>query len=456
MNGRILVVDDDPRMCELVETGLTRKGFEVETRTTGGAALEFLPLSEVDAVVTDLNMPRVSGLELCERIVTNYPDVPVLVITAFGSMETAVAAMRVGAYDFITKPFEIDELIFALDRAVRFSRLEREVKRLRRVAGEDEGFGELVGDSEAMRRVRDLVARVADSDATVLVTGESGTGKELVARALHMASPRRSGPFVALNCAAVPEALIESELFGHTRGAFTDARGSRTGLFLQADRGTLFLDEVAELPIQLQPKLLRALQERSVRPIGGDAEVRFDARVVAATNRDLASAIEEGRFREDLFFRINVIQIEIPPLRARGADVLLLAQQFVRRSCTRAHKPLLGLSPAAAERLLAYPWPGNVRELQNCMERAVTLARYDNLVVEDLPEQVRAYRSSHVLVTSDDPSALVPLEEVERRYILRVMDAVGGNKTLAARVLGLDRKTLYRKLERFGADPSPE
>lgn len=456
MSGRVLVVDDDPRMCELVETGLRRKGFEVETRTSGGAALDFLPLAEIDAVVTDLNMPRVSGLEVCERIVTNYPDVPVIVITAFGSIETAVAAMRVGAYDFITKPFELDELLFALDRAVRFSRLEREVKRLRRVAGEDEGFGELVGDSEAMRRVRDLVARVADSDATVLVTGESGTGKELVARALHMASPRRSGPFVALNCAAVPEALIESELFGHTRGAFTDARGARTGLFLQADRGTLFLDEVAELPIQLQPKLLRALQERSVRPIGGDAEIRFDARVVAATNRDLASAIEEGRFREDLFFRINVIQIEIPPLRARGADVLLLAQQFVRRSCTRSNKPLLGLSPAAAERLLAYPWPGNVRELQNCMERAVTLARYDQIVVEDLPEQVRAYRSSHVLVTSDDPSELVPLEEVERRYILRVMDAVGGNKTLASRVLGLDRKTLYRKLERYGAATSSE
>jgi two-component system response regulator HydG len=450
MKGRVLVVDDDPRMCELVERGLERRGFEVETRTSVLDALSHHDLSAVDAVVTDLKMPQMGGLDLCERIVTSYPDVPVVVITAFGSLETAVAAMRVGAYDFITKPFEIDELFFALDRAVQYRRLEAEVRRLRRVAGEDEGFGELIGESDAMRRVRDLIARVADSDATTLVTGESGTGKELVARALHQLGPRRSGPFVALNCAAVPETLIESELFGHARGAFTDARAARTGLFVQADRGTLFLDEVAELPLALQPKLLRALQERLVRPVGGDAEVRFDARLVAATNRDLASAVEEGRFREDLFFRVNVIQIEMPPLRARVGDVLILAQHFVQRACERSGKPVIGLSPAAAERLLAYPWPGNVRELQNCMERAIVLARYDQIMVEDLPEQVRAYKSAHVLVMGEDPSELAPLEEVERRYILKVMDAVGGNKTLAARVLGLDRKTLYRKLERYG------
>jgi two-component system response regulator HydG len=287
----------------------------------------------------------------------------------------------------------------------------------------------------------------------VLVTGESGTGKEVVARALHRRSRRRGGPFIALNCAAMPEPLLESELFGHVRGAFTDARASRTGLFVQANRGTLLLDEIGDLPLALQPKLLRALQERVVRPVGGDAEVPFDARLIATTNRDLESAVEEGQFREDLYFRVNVIRVQLPPLRARESDVLLLAQHFLTQHAERAGKRLVGISPAAAERLVSYEWPGNVRELQNCIERAVALARYEEITVDDLPEKIRAYRRSHVLVASDDPAELVPLEEVERRYVLRVMEAVRGNKTLAARVLGLGRKTLYRKLEQYGAAP---
>jgi two-component system response regulator HydG len=248
----------------------------------------------------------------------------------------------------------------------------------------------------------------------------------------------------------MPEPLLESELFGHARGAFTDARSARTGLFVQASGGTLLLDEIGDLPLALEPKLLRALQERVVRPVGGDAEVPFDVRVVATTNRDLESAVEEGRFREDLFFRINVIHVQLPPLRARGSDVLLLAQHFLVHHATQAGKRVTGLSPAAAERLMSYAWPGNVRELQNCVERAVALALYEQIAVDDLPEKIRAYRRSHVLVASDDPSELVPLEEVERRYVLRVMEAVGGNKTLAAQVLGVGRKTLYRKLEQYG------
>jgi DNA-binding NtrC family response regulator len=453
--GQILVVDDDRRMCELLEAGLGRKGFTVTARTSAADAMDHLGFADVDAVITDLNMKGVSGLELCGRIATSFPDVPVLVITAFGSLETAVAAIRVGAYDFITKPFEIDELLFALERAVQHRRLREEVKRLRIVAGETADDSGLIGTSEAMRKVEDLVLRIADSEATVLITGESGTGKELVARALHARGKRAAGPFVAINCAAVPQTLLESELFGHARGAFTDARAARTGLFLQANGGTLFLDEIGDLPLDLQPKLLRALQERVVRPLGGHSEIPFTVRVVAASNRDLASAVEEGRFREDLFFRINVIQLEMPPLRARGGDVLLLAQEFVRRICAGSGKEVVGLSPQAAERLLAYPWPGNVRELQNCIERAVTLARYEEIMVDDLPEKIRSYRRSHVLVASDDPSELVPLEEVERRYILRVMEAVAGNKTLASRILGLDRKTLYRKLERYGDETAP-
>jgi DNA-binding NtrC family response regulator len=450
VGGRILVVDDDRRMCELLEAGLGRKGFSVSIRTSASEALDDLSLADVEAVVTDLNMKGMSGLELCERIAASFPDVPVVVITGFGSLETAVAAIRVGAYDFITKPFEIDELLFALDRAVQHKRLRDEVKRLRIVAGETRGETGLLGTSETIRKVEDLIERIADSEATVLITGESGTGKELVAKALHRRGKRAAGPFVAINCAAVPETLLESELFGHARGAFTDARAARTGLFVQANGGTLFLDEIGDLPLGLQPKLLRALQERVVRPLGGHSEIRFDVRVVAASNRDLASAVEEGRFREDLFFRINVIHVEMPPLRARGGDVLLLAQEFVRRICESSGKQVVGLSPQAAERLLAYPWPGNVRELQNCIERAVTLARYEEVMVDDLPEKIRSYRRSHVIVASDDPSELVPLEEVERRYILRVMEAVAGNKTLASRILGLDRKTLYRKLERYG------
>jgi len=452
VGGRILIVDDDRRMCELLEAGLGKKGFTVNARTSAADALDFLGFADVETVVTDLNMKGMSGLELCERIVASFPDVPVVVITAFGSLETAVAAIRVGAYDFITKPFEIDELLFALDRAVQHKRLRDEVKRLRIVVGESRGKTGLLGTSEAMRKIEDLVERIADSEATVLITGESGTGKELVARALHARGKRAAGPFVAINCAAVPETLLESELFGHARGAFTDARAARTGLFVQANGGTLFLDEIGDLPLGLQPKLLRSLQERVVRPLGSHSEIPFDVRVVAASNRDLASAVEEGRFREDLFFRVNVIHVEMPPLRARGGDVLLLAQEFVRRVCEGSGKQVVGLSPQAAERLLAYPWPGNVRELQNCIERAVTLARYEEVMVDDLPEKIRSYRRSHVLVASDDPSELVPLEEVERRYILRVMEAVAGNKTLAARILGLDRKTLYRKLERFGDD----
>jgi two-component system response regulator HydG len=306
-----------------------------------------------------------------------------------------------------------------------------------------------------MKEIYDLLDRLVDSDAAVLITGESGTGKEVVARALHHRGRRSAGPFMAINCAAMPEQLLESELFGHTRGAFTDARAARTGLFLEANGGTLFLDEIGDLPLALQPKLLRALQERVVRPVGATEEVPFDVRLVASTNRDLETAVEEGRFREDLYFRINVIQVALPPLRARGGDVLLLAQHFLEQHAARAEKRVTGLSPAAAERLVSYAWPGNVRELQNCIERAVALARYEQILVDDLPERIRAYRGSYVVLAADDPSELVPLEQVERRYILRVMEAVGGNKTVAAKVLGLDRATLYRKLERYGRGERP-
>jgi transcriptional regulator with PAS, ATPase and Fis domain len=298
-----------------------------------------------------------------------------------------------------------------------------------------------------------MVARVAATDSTVLITGETGSGKELIARAVHQRSRRAAGPFVAINCAAMPETLLESELFGHARGAFTDAKVARAGLLLQASGGTLLLDEIGEMPMTVQAKLLRVLQERTFRPVGGDKEIPLDVRIVAATNRDLEVAVEEGRFREDLFYRIHVVRIEVPPLKARGNDVLELAQHQLERFAKTAGKPVKSISSAAAERLLSYDWPGNVRELQNAIERAVALTRYEELTADDLPENVRARRDSRIVVAADDPEHLPPMEEVERRYVLRVLEAVHGNKALAARVLGFDRKTLYRKMERYSGEP---
>lgn len=450
MNGRVLIVDDEQSMCELLESALTKRGYDTAWRTSADQAFELLDGKDYDLVLTDLNMRDMSGLELCERVVASRPDVPVVLVTAFGSLDNAIAAIRAGAYDFITKPVEMDALALVVERAIQHRTLKEEVKRLRQAVDATRQFDDMIGDSPAMRKVNDLILRVADSDANVLITGESGTGKELVARALHSRSARSAGPFVAVNCAAVPETLLESELFGHAKGAFTDARQARTGLFVQASGGTLFLDEVGEMPLGMQPKILRALQERRVRPVGGNTEVNFDSRLVTATNRDLETEVEERRFREDLYYRINVVRIEVPPLRGRGNDLLLLAQHFIERAASRSGKSVVGLVSAAAEKLLSYDWPGNVRELENCMERAVALTRYDQVTVEDLPEKVRSYQSSHVVVASDDPSELLPMQEVERRYIQRVLKSVGGNKTQAAKVLGFDRRTLYRKLERYG------
>jgi DNA-binding NtrC family response regulator len=452
MKAKVLIVDDDTSMCELLAEGLTQQGYDARWKASGQEALAEIELRSFDVVLTDINMRDMNGLELCQRATEAHPELPVLVITAFGSMETAVQAIRAGAYDFITKPFDIDVVGIAIERAVKHGVLTREVQRLQRAVDESRRFDELLGASPAMKEVYDLLERVAESESTVLVSGESGTGKELVARALHRRSKRAPGPFVAINCAAMPEQLLESELFGHTKGAFTDARTARPGLFVQAKGGTIFLDEIGDMPLGLQPKLLRALQERTVRPVGGDHETPIDVRVVAASNRDLETAIEERKFREDLYYRINVIHVELPPLRARGADVLLLAQHYLEHFAAQSQKEVRSLDPEAAERLSAYAWPGNVRELANCLERAVALTRGESVGIADLPEKIRNYRTSHVLVAATDPSELVPLEEVEKRYILRVLEAVGGNKTLAAQVLGLDRKTLYRKLDRYGAD----
>jgi len=454
MKAKVLIVDDDTSMCELLAEGLVQHGYDARWNASPHEALAQLAEQDFDVVLTDINMRDMNGLELCHKATEAHPQLPVIVITAFGSLETAVQAIRAGAYDFITKPFDIDVVAIAIERAVKHGVLTREVQRLQRAVDESRRFDELLGASPAMKEVYDLLERVGESESTVLVSGESGTGKELVARALHRRSKRSAGPFVAINCAAMPEQLLESELFGHTKGAFTDARSARPGLFVQAKGGTIFLDEIGDMPVGLQPKLLRALQERTVRPVGGDTETPIDVRVVAASNRDLETAIEERKFREDLYYRINVIHVELPPLRARGADVILLATHYLEHFAAQSQKDVRSLDPEAAEKLSAYAWPGNVRELANCMERAVALTRNESIGVADLPEKIRSYRTSHVLVAATDPTELVPMEEVEKRYILRVLEAVGGNKTLAAQVLGLDRKTLYRKLDRYGSERS--
>ena len=452
VTGQVLLVDDDPLVCKLLEARLGKRGFGVLWTTSAEAALQRLEGGEVEVIVSDVSMDRMSGLELCQRVAQSHPDIPVVVMTAHGTLDTAVAAIRAGAYDFVTKPVEMDVLVVALERALQHRRLRAEVAELRRTVDDVAGFGELLGTSTPMKRLYERLDGTAISDGAVLITGESGTGKELVARALHRGSRRRGGPFVALDCTARPEALLERELFGLQRGTAGEPHAAREGVLQRSSGGTLFLDEVGDLPASIQPKLLRALQERIARPLDSDHVVPFDVRVIATTNRDLESAVEEGTFREDLYFWLNVVRIELPPLRARGGDILLLAQRFLEHHAGRAKKSVTGLTSASAARLLSYPWPGNVRELQNCIERAVALTLHERIDVDDLPDAVRTHHRSQISLGGDDPSQFGTLEELERRYILRVMEAVGGHRTRAARILGLDRKTLYRKLGRYLAE----
>jgi len=370
-------------------------------------------------------------------------------------VNTAIAAIRAGAYDFLAKPVKLDTLEVAVRRALEHLTLKQEVHRLRHASDQSTPIEGLIGASSALRETADMIRRVADSDATVLITGESGTGKELVARALHKLSVRQNEPFVAINCAAMPAPLLESELFGHVRGAFTDAKASRAGLFVQAKRGTILLDEIGEMPLEMQVKLLRVLQERTVRPVGGDEEIPFEARVVTATNRDLETEVHDKRFREDLFHRINVVGIAVPPLRARPGDVVLLAQHVLELIARRGAKAVAKIDAAATRKLVDYDWPGNVRELENYLERAVAVCGGDEIRVEHLPPKVQKHESSRIEIPTAALTELISLDEMERRYVRQVLVSVGGNKTHAARVLGIDRRSLYRRLEE-PATPAPD
>jgi two-component system response regulator HydG len=442
----LLVADDDPGLRESLERTLTREGYRVVLASDGHAALERLQGGGIDLVLTDLKMPGLTGIEVLRAAKAIAPDVDVILLTAFGTVEEAVRAMKDGAYDFLTKPFQRAQLLRLIRTALERRDLIQQNRALQQRLDDLLGQGAIIGASPAYRRMMTLVEQVADSSATVLIQGESGTGKELVARTIHEKSGRRRGPFVAVNCAALPETLLESELFGYERGAFTGAAGRKEGRFELADGGTLFLDEVADLSAVTQPKILRVLQEGEYERLGGTRTLRVDVRIVAATNQDLARMVRDRRFREDLYYRLNVITVVVPPLRERREDILLLARHFVRIYAAKNNRRLEGLTDDAARRLEAYSWPGNVRELENVIERGVVLARGSLIDVTDLPEEIAGATPLPEGVLSVRIGT--PLAEIEARLLDATLRATKGNKTLTAKLLGIDPRTVSRKLER--------
>jgi DNA-binding NtrC family response regulator len=440
--ARIFVVDDDASSRELLTRILASEGHQVTALGDGREALERLAAGEApDLVVSDIRMGDLDGLQLVDAFREKAADTPVILVTAFGNIDGAVDAIRRGAFDYISKPYDVDAIKVVVGRALMQRQLALENRALRRDLRDKYKLENVVGRSEAMLQVYKTAARVAATDATVLIQGESGTGKELVARAIHGASPRAQRPFVAVDCGAIAEGVLESELFGHARGAFTGAQATRRGLFEEADRGSLFLDEIGDIGPNLQARLLRALQEGTIRKVGTNEPVNVDVRVVAATNKDLSQAVKDGRFREDLFYRLNVVSILIPPLRERPEDIPLLAEHFAAK---HGRSEGAALSPAARDLLVAYDWPGNVRELENVVARGLALNPSGVVTPEDLPEHVRAARPAAGeragLGFTDRPT----LADLERRYAAQVLQETGGNKTRAAEILGIDRKTLYR------------
>ncbi len=439
---RILIVDDEPKIGRLLAAELGDAGFDAEATTDPRAALERIRRDAPDVLLTDVRMDAMNGLELMRAARGHVPDLDVVVMTAYASVETAVEAMKQGAWDYIVKPFETDALILLMRRIAEKRRMSAQNEGLRRYTAR--GGETLVGESEAMRRVRELIANLAESDAAVLIRGESGTGKELVARAIHAASRRASGAFIALNCAAIPDTLLESELFGYERGAFTGATRRKPGHFQMADGGTLFLDEIGDLPLGLQAKLLRVLETRRVTPLGGVRDVEVDIRLVSATHRPLETLMREGTFREDLYYRLNVFPIVIPPLRERREDIRPLAAHFL----AEWGRPASDLGDDALARLVAYDWPGNVRELRNVLERATILRPQGRIGAGDvlLGEASMAAPST----PREDAFDTLDLAETERRLIRRALEVARGNKSEAARLLGITRRTLYGRLERYG------
>ncbi len=444
----LLVVDDDLAMREMLASLFVERGFAVQQARSADEALECLRDVEYDVVLSDIKMPGRSGIEMVGEIREMRPETPVVLMTAFGSIDSVIESMRAGAFDYITKPFEAESVMLTLDRAIEWRALEEENRRLRRAVDQTSAFGDLIGASPAMREIFAMIRKVAHNRASVLITGESGTGKEVVARTIHYHGSRSANPFIPINCTAIPEGLLESELFGHVRGAFTGAHTSKQGLFEKARGGTLFLDEIGDMGLGLQSKLLRVLQDREIRPVGSTQSMKIDVRIVAATNKDLQKEMEEERFREDLFYRLNVIPIHIPPLLDRPEDLPLLVDEFVRKHADGVRRHV---TRAAMERLMQFPWKGNARELENVIERALALSNDDRIDLADLPRADLDGSGGKDAADEFPRSAAqrrLSLREVEDLYIEEVMRLTAGNKVQAAKILGIDRKTLYRRAER--------
>jgi two-component system response regulator HydG len=444
----VLVVDDDDTHRTMLRTLVGGWGYDVSEADDGSTAIAKVQERPFDLILMDVRMLKVSGIEALERIKAFNPAIPITIMTAYSSVETAVEALKKGAYDYLTKPLDFDKLRLTLERAMEHVRLKEENRILKENLGKHFDMQNIIGRSRAMLNLLETVAHVATSEATVMITGESGTGKELIAGVIHFNSPRKDGPLVKINCAAITETLLESELFGHEKGSFTGADRRKEGRFYQANKGSIFLDEVSEMPLSMQVKLLRVLQERELTRVGGEKVIPVDVRVIAATNKDLDDLKNQGAFREDLYYRLNVVRLEIPPLRERRDDIPLLARHFLDMFAAKNNKEIKGLTPGAMDRLIRYDWPGNVRELMNAVERAVVLARTEYLDDQDFAMiQTAAQQPSE---TSSPVDHNMPLEAVEKAAILRMLDSVTGNKSEAARRLGITRKTLHKKLKKYG------
>ena len=449
----VLVVDDDSAHRTMLMTLIGGWGYAVSQADDGSTAIEKVKETSFDLVLMDVRMVKISGLEALETIKSYNPAIPVIIMTAYSSIETAVEALKQGAHDYLTKPLDFDKLRLTLERAMEHTRLKEENRLLRESLGKQFDRRNIIGKSSTMLTLLETVAQVAPSEAIVLISGESGTGKELIAGALHFNSLRKTGPFVKINCAAITETLLESELFGHEKGAFTGADRRKEGRFSQAHGGTLFLDEVSGMSLMMQVKLLRALQEREFNRVGGETTIQVDVRVIAATNKNLMEQINEGAFREDLYYRLNVVELHVPPLRKRKQDIPLLTRHFLEMFADKNRKAIKGFTPKAMDNLIRYDWPGNVRELMNAVERGVVLARSNYLGVEDFP-----FMKDSLLQNDQDSanpvglamSGDMSLEDVEKAAILNTMEAAGGNKSEAARRLGITRKTLHKKLKAYG------
>ncbi|AWY43013.1 response regulator [Pseudomonas putida] len=455
MTHNILVVDDEPKLCDLLASALSQNGISVFIAGNGLHALKVLEVEDIDLVISDWRMPGMDGPQLLAEIKSRYPQLPVIVMTAYSTVKNAVQSMRNGAFDYIAKPFDIDELDITVSKALQFRDILKDNQRMRAELDEHQQIDSLVGDSPSFRRVLHAIDSVRESNATILLTGESGTGKEMVARAIHKHGNRADKPFVAVNCAAIPEGLLESEMFGHRKGAFTGAVADRVGRFLQADKGTLFLDEIGEMPLPLQAKILRALQERVIEPVGDPRERKVDVRVIAATNKNLLEAVANKEFREDLYYRLNVFPIPLPALRERVEDIAPLARHFAHTLGATAGKRFTGFSPEALQAMAGYAWPGNIRELQNCVERATIVASGAVIEEHDLPAYLFASSpAANAAVLSEGTSVPPDLEaalaEVEKAYILAALAQSNGVQAAAAQLIGISERSFWYRLKKLG------